>query len=287
MNTKISMMLVVLGLVACSEAQGLKKTKGSTRRVDDEGVVRHKYPVVYSSDNVNWKSKGFLMVGDAYQVWFEGAFQEWDKEEVTKIVEGDKYYLRISKTPRETLGEEFIQLTVSVCELVNSAMSEHYHVIFSPHNDLKGVLVGVAPFGAAYTKIRSPSLDACTSPEMLLSRYETLADSEKKFFSHSLVVADRPPHRPATFGPNTKDEPIFQQPTNAQSKRQEARQKAESTGEHIPEEREQPETTWFQKYWLYIVIAAMFFRLQGAQPEPGAGGGGGGGAPAQGGGGKK
>ena len=159
-------LLAVFAVLAC-----LSTASGKKKKNEDE-VVIHKFPMQYSLDGSKWSEKGFLWVGEMYQIGFDGSFEEWNS--IQDLGTKTQYYVRIAQTPADDFSgmtsANSVQVGVSTCELINSAFSEHFRVTFAPHDDNKKRIVGLAPYGSAYVKTRATALDACTSEALKQDR---------------------------------------------------------------------------------------------------------------------
>eukprot|EP01060_Flectonema_neradi_P009673 TRINITY_DN16892_c0_g1_i1.p1 TRINITY_DN16892_c0_g1~~TRINITY_DN16892_c0_g1_i1.p1 ORF type:complete len:273 (+),score=58.22 TRINITY_DN16892_c0_g1_i1:52-870(+) len=263
-------LFATLAVLSCFCTASGKKKKG-----EDE-VVIHKFPMQYSLDGKEWNEKGFLWVGELYQIGFEGSFDSWSNTDA--LGETAHYFVRIAQTPAEGFSEmtaeNSVQIGVSTCELINSAFSEHFRVTFAPHDDNKKRIVGLAPYGSAYVKTRAMALDACTSDSLKEERLSKVESTR-----HQVIMADRPPRRPAIFDKNSKEESIYTTQVNQQAeKARKEKQRKERLERGEPAEEPQ-EKSFFEKYGMYLGIAFLLMQLQGgaAQPEGEAAGGGGGG----------
>eukprot|EP01063_Lacrimia_lanifica_P005311 TRINITY_DN1306_c3_g2_i1.p1 TRINITY_DN1306_c3_g2~~TRINITY_DN1306_c3_g2_i1.p1 ORF type:complete len:285 (+),score=121.84 TRINITY_DN1306_c3_g2_i1:51-905(+) len=272
---------VLLASVCPAAADG--KKGGRRRRAaesqveEDEQEASHSFSVSYSADGKDWTPKGEIVVGKNLKIWVDKAFSHWDDATVQTLVGKKQYYLRVSQAPVGEKESGFVQLAISTCELINAAFAEFISVTFAPHDDEKRRVIGLAPFGSAYTNQRASHLDACSAPETFDSRLATLL-ADKPKLAHQFTVNYMPPKLQATFGPDSNDLTIYSHTPEEQARRaqEEARRRAAAVenGEEPAEKREQ---TFWEKYWLYILMAFLFMKMQGAaEPQQGGGGGGGG-----------
>ncbi|KAJ9472684.1 hypothetical protein DIPPA_03203 [Diplonema papillatum] len=239
-------LLACIGLLflTASGARGDEKESKRSRKPD------FTFPVQYSFDGEKWKDKGTIMVGR--QVWFEDAFKSWPTEDVAAIASSQRYFIRVAADAAAPDSSHQLMLSVSVCELVNAAFAEHYRVTFAPHDDNKNVIIGLAPYGAAYTKVLSPLYDACASRQVFDERLSKISQAP----THSVVLADSPPQRPATFSAGARDDALFEPPVNKQAKRVEKERAAENGEAPPPEEK-----SWWERNWFYLVLAFLIIRL--------------------------
>ena len=214
-----------------------------------------------STDGVTWQDKGKVVVGHYLNVWFESEHEEWSEAALADTLAGSIYYVRVSRTGSTSYADitvdNSVQIGLSVCELVNSAFEEHFQITFAPHDDEKGTILGLSPHGSAYTKTRAAALDACTTRELLASRFALLQTPLK----HQPVIHDKPPSRPATFGVSSNDDTIYQhvnQMAENVRKQEENRRRKDADPDSVPDKQEE-EKSWFERYWVCCTQPSLFY----------------------------
>lgn len=241
----------------------------------------HSFAVQHSFDGATWSTKGSLVVGEFLQVVFEPAFEKWDDSHANALRDADTYYVRVASAPNsadaEAGGAAHTQLAVAPCQLANAGWYEHYRVTFAPHDDNKAWVIGLAPFGSAYAREHSP--DYCKEPSAFTAKVDNMRGAD-----HRVIMADRPPQRAPVFTQQDKEEAIYKQPEN---------KRAKPPGQEGEGGEEKQPKSFFERYWIYILLFLVITMLQGqaAGTEPaqggrgggggGRGGGGGGGGPQQ------